>query len=251
MDSELVGLLSVLTDDMEAFHPKLRKILQRNKGIRKWKYGMMIHGLPSLEGKDVLDIGSGPSFLPIYLAKRLKARVTVLDLPVPYTISLETLSRQLARAGVTLKLGHMHSLPFPNGCFDVVTSISAIEHLSHSVDHTTFPSKEGFIRDTKVTLAEMYRVLRSGGWMYITTEAYLPGRVDHDVWGVKLLDGDPYGAYPLDQVNDIFVNTLQRLGASFPYPICFDESLLLRDAKYASYRNRFMTGFNLFVQKPM
>jgi SAM-dependent methyltransferase len=241
--------LSILTKDIEDFHPDLRNILVSNKGIRKWEYGMMAYGLPSVEGKEVLDIGSGPSLLPIYLAKRLKARVTVLDLYEPYTINLETLMRRLSRAGVTFKAGDMRNMPFPDQSFDIVLSISVIEHLSHSADHNVFLSREDFIRETRNTLREMYRILRPGGWIYVTSEAYVPGRVDYDNWAGKLLNGDPYGAYPLHQVNDIFVSTLRKLGASFPYPICLDESLLLGSPQYASYRNRFITAFNLFVQK--
>ena len=249
LDSTLRRSLSTLTHDLERFHPDLQEMLRANGGIRRWEYGMMIYGLPSLSGKDVLDIGSGPSFLPTYLAHRLGARVSVLDLPEPYTIEVQVLRRRTRQYGVMLQAGDMRYMPFLECSFDVVLSISAIEHLSHSADHKTFPSRELFIEHTKRTLSEMYRVLRPGGWIYLTSEAYLPGLVDHDNWSGKLVQGDPYGAYPLDRVNEIIVSPLRDLGASFPYPMCFEPALLRRDPRYASYRHRFMTGFNLFAQK--
>jgi SAM-dependent methyltransferase len=234
---------------MEDFHPNLREMLRAHGQVRTWEYGMMVHGLPPLQYKKVLDIGSGPSLLPIYLEKRLKADVTVLELPVPYTVDCQSLYCRLRQAGVNLQVGDMREIPFADNSFDIVLSISVVEHLSHSPDHRVFPSREDFFQDTEYTLCEMYRVLRPGGWMYITSDAYVPGHVDHDSWTGNLLDEDPYAAYPIDQVNDIFVSTLQRLGASFPYPICFDGDLLRNDSRHSSYRHRFMTVFNLFAQK--
>lgn len=249
MDSELTESLSSLTDDMEDFHPDLREMLRAHQRVRKWEYGMMVHGLPPLHHKQVLDIGSGPSLLPIYIAKRLKADVTVLEFPVPYTVDCQSLYRRLHRAGVDLQLGDMREIPLADNSFDIVLSISVIEHLGHSPDHRVFPSRDDFFQDTECTLREMYRVLRPGGWMYITSDAYIPGHIDHDGWTGKQLDGDSYGAYPIDQVDEIFVSTLQRLGASFPYPICFGGNLLRNHSRHASYRHRFMTVFNLFAQK--
>lgn len=80
----------------------------------------------------------------------------------------------------------------------------------------------------------------------------LPSRpqVHSDAWAKKLVDGHLYGAYPFSKVENIFTETLAELGANFPYPLCLNESLHASDAKHASYRNRFMTAFNLFVEKP-
>ena len=248
-DRRTLGTLAPFTRDMERFHPKLRNMLKEHFGVRKWEYGMMIRGLPDLAGKDILDIGSGPSFLPVYLSRRIRSRVTVLDLPQPFTIESSEMTRRMEDAGVTLTIGDMRDMPFPDESFDVVTSISVIEHLSHSADHESFPARDSFFRDTKRTLLEMHRVLRPGGWIYLTTDAYIPGRVDRDLWAGKLLDGDPYGAYPIGMIGEIFLQPLREAGALFPYPANYGAERLLESQRWSSYRNRFMTVLNLFAQK--
>jgi SAM-dependent methyltransferase len=249
-DRDALGTLKPFTRNMDFFHSRLRRMLQEHHGVRKWEYGTMLRGLPDLSGKDILDIGSGPSFLPGYLAHQFRSRVTVLDLPQPFTVETNELRRRLEHDGVTLKLGDMRDLPFKDGSFDIVLSISVIEHLSHSSDHENFPTRESFIDDTKRTLHQMYRVLRPDGWMYLTTDAYVPGRVDNDRWAGKMLDGEPYGAYPIDQIEKIFIHSLKEAGALFPYPTNYSVERLLESKRYSSYRNRFMTVFNLFAKKP-
>ena len=82
-DRESLGTLKPLTRltrNMELFHPRLCLMLQEHHGVRKWECGMMLRGLPDLADKNILYIGSGPSFLPVYLTQRFQSRVTVLDL---------------------------------------------------------------------------------------------------------------------------------------------------------------------------
>jgi SAM-dependent methyltransferase len=249
LDATFQVRLAPVTREIEEFHPDLAQMLCANKGIRRWEYGMMLRGLPSLHGRTILDVGAGPSWLPVYVARRLGGRVTVLDLAQPYTIEGRVLLERLREAGVQFQIGDMRAIPFGDAGFDVVVSISAIEHLSHAADHRSFPTHERFLEDTVEALREMYRVLRPGGWLYVTSEAYLPGRVKRDRWAGRLLDGRPYGAYAFDEIGTVFVETLRKLGAAFPYPLHLESERLLRDRRYASYRDRFMTGFNLFARK--
>ncbi len=246
-----INFLEPFIRDLINFHPDMNSMLESNEEVRKWEYGMMLYCLPSFQDKRVLDIGSGPSLLPLFLARTKGTHVTVLDLPQPYTIEFEQMSLRFSQENVTLKAGDMREMPFEDDVFDYVISISVIEHLSHSADHTNFVSEDIFINETKKTLKEMYRVLRPGGWIYLTSDAYIPGRVKQDLWAGKLLNGNPYGAYSIEELTDIFVTTLLESGASFPLPIKFDKSLLLSNSKYSSYRNRYMTVFNLFAQKPL
>lgn len=251
LNKDDIDVVQSITNEMQSFHPDMKSMLEGNEGVRKWEYGMMLYCLPSFQDKSVLDIGSGPSLLPLFLAKTQGAQVTVLDLPQPYTIEFEQMTLRFQADNVTIKVGDMRGMPFEDGVFDYVISISVIEHLSHSADHTIFIPEDIFVKETKQTLNEMYRVLRPGGWIYLTSDAYIPGKVKQDVWAGKLLDGNPYGAYPIEELTDIFVTTFSESGASFPFPIRFEKSLLLSSSRYSSYRNRYMTVFNLFVQKPI
>lgn len=246
-----LGDLSAWIDDMRHFHPELRSMVNMLQQIRGWEYGALMDGIPDLRGKRILDIGTGPSWLPIYLAERHGAQVVVLDLPEPYTVEARDLAHRLAQSHILLELGDMRAMGFANESFDCVLSISVIEHLSHSKDKQQFLPTEEFLAYTKQTLTEMYRVLVRGGWLYLTTEIYLPNLVNGDAWGRRLIDGKPFGAYPMHDLQDIFLDTLATLGATFPYPVELDERLLREDERYATYRNRYISAFNLFVQKPL
>ena len=96
----------------------------------------------------------------------------------------------------------------------------------------------------------MFRILKPGGWMYLTTDTYMPGQVDNDRWAGKMLDGEPYGAYPIDQIEEIFIHTLKDAGALFPYAMNYSMEHLLECKRRSCYRHRFMAVFNLFAQKP-
>lgn len=193
--------LKSITDELSEFDPHLKRMLEGNGGVRKWEYGMMLQSCPPFQDKQVLDVGSGPSMLPLFLAKRKGAQVTVLDLPKPFTIEFEEMSRRLLNDNVILRSGDMRNMPFEDNSFDFVISVSVIEHLSHSPDHKSFFPKDVFVEETRKTLTEMYRVLKPGGWIYLTTDAYIPGRVKTDAWGKKLLDGNPFGAYPVNELD--------------------------------------------------
>jgi len=249
LDARHIPLLAPWTRDMGGFRPELRAMLREHREVRAWEYGWLLHGLP-LRSSRVLDVGCGPSFFPGYLRRRLGAQVTVLDLPQPYTVESRVLAERCQRYGIELRTGDMRHMPLDDGQFDVVLSISVIEHLSHDPGHTCLTPREQFYEQTRRTLAEMARVLRPGGWLYLTSDAYLSGRVDFDAWTGRACAGEPYGAYPLEDLHELFPATVQSLGLELPYPVRYDQQLLVESAERSSYRHRYMTIFNLFARKP-
>lgn len=97
-----------------------------------------------LMGKRVLDIGSGRGE---FLAREPKSFVGVDIDP-----SLVSLCKE---RGLSAHCMSAFELEFPNGSFDAVHAAQLIEHFS-SVDASRF-------------LSEVARVVRPGGWVYLTT----------------------------------------------------------------------------------
>lgn len=106
--------------------------------------------LLTLDGCDVLDVGSGDGTLCRLMARR-GARVT----------GLECSPRQLAAAraeqpvaGETYVAGVAQQLPFPSGCMDAVVFFNSLHHVPPAFQDQA--------------LAEAARVLRSEGLLYLS-----------------------------------------------------------------------------------
>jgi ubiquinone/menaquinone biosynthesis C-methylase UbiE len=100
-----------------------------------------------------LDVGTGTALIPIELCRRSpSARVVAVDLAASM---LELAATNLERAGlndsVKLERVDAKALPFDDGSFSSVISNSIVHH----------------IPDPKPVLAEMLRVIRPGGWLFV------------------------------------------------------------------------------------
>lgn len=114
----------------------------------------------------LLKIGYGSGVhLPHWKSKA--AEVYGID-PHPHAAEVTT---ALAKHGVAVSLtsGSAESMPYPNGFFDCILAISAVE----------------FIPDLPAACQEMRRVLRPEGCVVVVT----PGRSPVVDWGLKLLTG--------------------------------------------------------------
>jgi len=103
-------------------------------------------GACQIEGRDVLDVGCGRGGTIYVMQRFFRPRTTTgLDLSRE---ALEFCRRTHRYDGCRFLQGDAESLPFRNGSFDVVTNVES----SHS-----YPDVAAFY-------AEVYRVLRRGGW---------------------------------------------------------------------------------------
>ncbi len=110
-----------------------------------------------LRGKLVLDLGSGPGHYTAAL-ERAGAHVVALDLDV------DDIARVVGR-GLNGIHGDAANLPFPDGSIDAVFSSNLMEH----------------VPDTKPVFDEIERVLKPGGWAWVSwTNWYSP-------WGGHLI----------------------------------------------------------------
>src|SRR5262245_37768279 len=118
-------------------------------------------------GKSVLDVGCGTGWFS-HRAQERGALVTSLD------VGTSLLQETLRKADVRPTVGDALSLPFADESFDIVISSEVIEH-------TANPGR---------AVAEMGRVLRSGGTLVITC----PNKVWQ--WSVEL--ANRLGIRPFD-----------------------------------------------------
>ncbi len=102
----------------------------------------------------LLDVGCGTGFLIDLLAKQRPARYAGLDLS-PEMIRMAESKRI---KGAEFLVGSADRLPFPDGCFDIVTC-------SQSFHHYPYPDK---------AMAEALRVLKPGG-LYILSDTGIGG----------------------------------------------------------------------------
>ncbi len=120
----------------------------------------------------ILDLGTGPGYLPIEIVKRaVKVKITGIDL----SRRLIQMARQNAqKAGFDDRLdffvGDSASLRFDDASFDMVLSTGMLHSLKN-------PAK---------VFQEIYRVLRNGGQAWIYDPAKIASYIDRNKWRASL-----------------------------------------------------------------
>jgi SAM-dependent methyltransferase len=111
-------------------------------------------GVP-LEGR-VLDAGCGGGGMPLSLAEEAR-HVVGIDLSDRFQDAGTRLAREMGLANLAFARANGMALPFQTSAFDLVLSHAVIEHVADAARY----------------LRECARVLRPGGWMYLSTAPYL------------------------------------------------------------------------------
>ena len=204
----------------------------KSRGYRAWEYAVLCNYFDTYEGLNILDVGTGNSTYPIYFAQR-GANVISLDLPDPTAPLLLWSRYKLWRYGVKRDHGNMLDLPYPDETFDVVTSISVIEHLNlqPGPNRWILASNEAFWSRTKLALREMARVLRSGGHLYVTSAIFLPS--SEEVITLR----DPRAIrhraeYTAQEILDLWLPTLDASGLFLVAPGPISEDVLEQVASH-------------------
>jgi len=111
--------------------------------------------LPLKPGNNILDVGCGPGWFWEATAQELpqELNLTLSDLSPGMVQEAVERCRPLPFAAVTGRQSDTTALPFESGSFDAVIAM-------HMLYHVPDPSKG---------VAEMYRVLKSGGFLAVTT----------------------------------------------------------------------------------
>ena len=126
----------------------------------------------NLSGGIILDIGTGPGYLPIEIAKRSsKVRIIGIDL----SRKLVEIARSNAvKAGLSDRLKFQHGnagrLGFEDSAFDMVISTGMLHSL----------------REPVKVIQEIYRVLKAGKEAWIFDPAKVASQVDRQKWKASL-----------------------------------------------------------------
>ena len=124
--------------------------------------------LANLEGRHILDLGTGPGYLPIEIAKRSPhVRIHGIDLSRKL---IEKARSNASSAGVSehlhFEVGNASRLRFDDGSFDMVISTGML--------HT--------LKDPVKVLKECNRVLKQGGKAWIYDPARVTSQIDIRKW---------------------------------------------------------------------
>ncbi len=148
-----------------------------------------------LSGARVLEVGTGCGYLAVALAGAGAAQVVGIDItPEVYVTAAERerVHELLggSRAGnARVEVGDVHVLDFPDGSFDIVCGVTAIEHFRHP----------------QTAFGEMRRVLRPGGVIVQGVEPWFGPRGGHALctldfpWGHLRLTPEEFARYMREQ----------------------------------------------------
>lgn len=243
---ELYGFLPSLRT-LQAFDDRLRELIEHPgiMGVRAWEYGKLLRLLEdnNLMTRTLLDVGPGASSLPQYLTSS-GARVVTVDLPRP---SESPLARRLEYRPAHV-VGTVMELPFSQECFDCVYCISTIEHLDMDPAAGGTIPYGAFRRRTADALREMVRVLKKRGYLYLTTDVYLPGQRS-DRWKSPFPSRGITGAYRFDDIASLFLPTLERYGCVAKGGISLDERILKQNVMRSNYRGRYFSTVSFWFEK--
>lgn len=118
----------------------------------------LLEAVVPLEGKKILDLGSGTGRIPLLL-KEKNSSIVALDLHFPMLVE-QISQREVLKGGWSLVNGDMRWLPFPERKFDVVIAGWAIGHL-RSWFEADWQYQMGLIFE------EMHRMIKSGGSLIV------------------------------------------------------------------------------------
>ncbi len=133
---------------------------------RYWEFDFVNKNITPKGKLKILDVSS-PCFFGLYLASKYKNIEYVMINPDKNDVKETELYHQASNYlnNFSVQIGNALSLNYGNGMFDTVISISVIEHI------------EG--RGDKKAIQEMWRVLKPGGRLIITTNVMRKGRTEY------------------------------------------------------------------------
>jgi len=228
----------------------------RLQGEKVFEYGTLLEGIRDWNGLRVLDIGTGRSTLPQWMTHQ-GSRVFSLDLPAPaedrWGGFQERVNGYVARrAGAIVGLsGSMRELPCLDDSFDLVTSLSVVEHLDTNLPDRAYVPYDEQRRRLAAVLDEAIRVTAPGGHIYLTSECCDFERATSDAWrqSYYYLDGPALsGAWPVCDVQELFYDFMAARGCTLVGGVQFNPSEIA-DRHRWSFRGPFFSGFSMLARK--
>lgn len=228
----------------------------RLEGQIVFEYGILLRALERWSGLRVLDVGTGRSTFPAWMSHK-GAVVTPLDLSVPAEASWGgfhgRVNRLIGRRRGVIRpvTGSMRDLPFADNSFDLVTSLSVVEHLDTDLPERTFVPYDEQQRRLARVLDETIRVTRPGGHLYVTSECCDYSRATTDGWrqAYYYLDGPALsGAWPVEDVPRLFYDHVSARGCDLVNGVQFAPSDISRQDRW-TWRGPYFSGFSMLARK--
>jgi SAM-dependent methyltransferase len=255
-DRGLVQSLAPERRRLEAFDVSLWSALNdaRLVGQIIFEYGTLVNAVERWRGLRVLDLGTGRSTLPYWMAAS-GARVVSLELPRRHEAKaaglLARVDRHRHAAPIAELHGSMRALPIADDVFDLVTSFSVVEHLDTDLpsrDYVPYPEQR---RRLGEVLDEMVRVTRPGGLIYLTSECSDFARATTDAWQPAYYCSNApglSGAWPVADVPELFYEYLASRHCRSEGPVTFDPGAI-EQARHQTFRGRYFSSFSVLVRK--
>ncbi len=139
----------------------------RDYTLKPWELHIVELLEDQVTGKDVLDVACGGGRITVPLLRR-GFNVTGTDFVPEFESKIRQHGDEF-KGDFRFYASDMLSLPFPDASFDAVTCINALVYLRD-------------IGEVRRCMAEMTRVLRPGGQLFITT-----WNLWHPLWGVSVV----------------------------------------------------------------
>ena len=228
----------------------------RLQGQIVFEYGTLLRAIDRWVGLRVLDVGTGRSTFPAWMSGE-GAIVTPFDLSKPAERSWGgfqgRVNRIVGRRGGALRpvTGSMRDLPFADASFDLVTSLSVVEHLDTDLPARTFVPYDEQQRRLARVLDEMIRVAKPGGLIYVTSECCDFTRATTDRWRpAYYYDEGPAlsGAWPAEDVPRLFYDYVTDRGCVPVGGVEFVPADIQRPEFWA-WRGPYFSGFCLLAKK--
>ncbi len=228
----------------------------RLQGQIVFEYGTLLRATHRWAGLRVLDVGTGRSTFPAWMSSE-GAVVTTFDLPhraEPRPSGFQARVNSLIgrRSGTVREVaGSMCCLPFADASFDLVTSLSVVEHLDTNLPDRAFVPYEEQRRRLGQVIDEMIRVTTGGGHLYITSECCDFERATTDGWkpAYYYVDGPALaGAWPVRDVPELFYRYIASRGCELVGGVGFAAADIDR-ADHWTWRGPYFSGFSVLARK--
>jgi SAM-dependent methyltransferase len=244
--------------ELERFDLYLHDVMNSSRlcGQIVFEYGTLLRATDRWTGLRVLDVGTGRSTLPNWMSRE-GASVTTFDLPnraEPGAAGFhERVNAIVGRRSGTVRgvAGSMRCLPFANASFDLVTSLSVVEHLDTDLPDRAFVPYDEQQRRLAHVIDEMIRVARPGGCIYITSECCDFERATTDGWKSAYYHEEGpalSGAWPVRDVPRLFYEYVANRGCALVGGVQFAASNIDR-ADHWTWRGPYFGGFSLLARK--